>query len=141
MGKRKLGKKGVIFQPKITRGLEIGSILKVADNSGAKTAKIIAVPRYKAHYQQVPLATIGSMVVVAVQKGTPDTRRKILRAVIVRQRQHFRRANGQHIEFEDNALVIVNESGETKGTEISGPVAREAAVLWPRVATIASLIV
>ncbi|NMC08428.1 MAG: 50S ribosomal protein L14, partial [Candidatus Lokiarchaeota archaeon] len=74
-------------------------------------------------------------------KGSPDTRRKILRAVIVRQRQHFRRPNGQHIEFEDNALVIVNETGETKGTEISGPVAREAAILWPRVATIASLIV
>ncbi|NMC05724.1 MAG: 50S ribosomal protein L14, partial [Candidatus Lokiarchaeota archaeon] len=49
MGKRKMGKKGIIFLPKITRGLEIGSILKVADNSGAKTARIIAVPRYKAH--------------------------------------------------------------------------------------------
>ncbi|HME52041.1 MAG TPA: 50S ribosomal protein L14 [Candidatus Lokiarchaeia archaeon] len=141
MGKRKIGKKGVIFQPGITRGLEVGSIIKCADNSGVKTARIISVPKYKAHYQQVPLATIGSMVVLAVQKGTPDMRRKIVRGIIVRQRQHFRRASGQHIEFEDNAVVIVTDTGDPKGTEISGPMAKEAAILWPRLASIASLII
>ena len=141
MGKRKVGKKGIIFHPGITRGVSVGSILKCADNSGAKLARIIAVPKFKNRYQQLGLATVGSMVVVSIQKGTPDMRRKIMRAIVVRQRQHFRRASGQVIEFEDNALVIVSDDGEPKGSEISGPIAREVAVLWPRLASIASIII
>jgi large subunit ribosomal protein L14 len=141
MGKRKIGKKGIIFLPKLNRGLPVGAIIKCADNSGAKLARIITVPKHKNRYQQVAAATVGSMVVLAVQKGTPDMRRKIVKAVVIRQRQRFRRAGGQWLEFEDNAAVIVGEDGDPKGSEISGPVAREAATLWPRLASIASLIV
>lgn len=141
MGKRKIGKKGVIFHPRITRGVPVGAIVKIADNSGAKTARVIAVPKYKGHYRQYPLATVGSMVVLAVQKGTPDMRRKILRGIVIRQKQHFRRFSGQVLEFEDNSVVIVSEQGEPKASEISGPVAREAATLWPRLASIASIII
>ena len=141
MGKRKIGKKGVIFHPKITRGLPVGSILRVADNSGAKLAKIISVPKFKNRHRQYPLATVGSLVVLAVQKGTPDMRRKIVKGVVIRQKQHYRRPNGQWLEYEDNAVVIMSEDGEPKGSEISGPVAREAAVLWPRLASIASIII
>ena len=141
MGKRKIGKKGIIFHPKLTRGLPVGSIVRVADNSGAKLVKIIAVPKFKNRHRKYPEATVGSMVVVVVQKGTPDMRRKILKGIVVRQKQRFRRKFGQWIEYEDNAVVIVSDDGEPKGSEISGPIAREAAVLWPRLASIASIII
>ncbi|MHA1371363.1 MAG: 50S ribosomal protein L14 [Promethearchaeota archaeon] len=141
MGKRKIGKKGIIFHPKLTRGLCTGSILKCADNSGAKLVRIIAVPRFKTRLSQYPQATVGSLVVVSVIKGTPDMRRKIVKGVVVRQRQRFRRKTGQWIEYEDNAVVIVSDDGEPKGSEVSGPIAREAAVLWPRLASIASIII
>ncbi|MEM3312148.1 MAG: uL14 family ribosomal protein, partial [Thermoplasmata archaeon] len=53
----------------------------------------------------------------------------------------FRRPDGTMVQFEDNAVVIITENGETKGTEIKGPVAREAAERWPRIAAIASTII
>ena len=68
-------------------------------------------------------------------------RKKVFPAVIVRQRRPFRRADGIWVQFEDNAAVIVTSNGETKGSEIKGPVAREAAERWPRIAAISSIIV
>jgi large subunit ribosomal protein L23e len=56
-------------------------------------------------------------------------------AVVVRQRQAIRRPNGVFIYFEDNAGVIVNNKGELKGSGITGPVAKECADLWPRIAS------
>jgi len=61
-------------------------------------------------------------------------------AIIVRQRKAFRRRDGIYIYFEDNAGVIVNPKGEMKGSAITGPVAKEAADLWPRVASSAGAI-
>ena len=55
-------------------------------------------------------------------------------AVIIRQRQTFRRKHGVYIYFEDNAGVIVNPKGEMKGSAITGPVTKECADLWPRIA-------
>jgi large subunit ribosomal protein L14 len=75
-----------------------------------------------------------------VKRGNPEMRKKVLRAVIIRQKRPFRRPDGLWIKFEDNAAVIVTETGETKGTEIKGPVSREAAERWPRIAAIASTI-
>jgi len=81
------------------------------------------------------------MIAVSVTKGAPDLRRQIFPAVVVRQKKVFRRADGVRIQFEDNAAVIMTPEGELKGTEIRGPVAREAAERWPRVANLASMIV
>ena len=61
-------------------------------------------------------------------------------AVVIRQRKTFRRIDGQFIYFEDNAGVIVNNKGEMKGSAITGPVAKECADLWPRIASNASSI-
>ncbi|KAK6028094.1 ribosomal protein L14p/L23e [Ostertagia ostertagi] len=58
----------------------------------------------------------------------------ILQAVVIRQRKSFRRKDGTFIYFEDNAGVIVNNKGEMKGSAITGPVAKECADLWPRIA-------
>jgi large subunit ribosomal protein L14 len=81
------------------------------------------------------------MVMVSVRKGTPDLRKQILPAVVIRQRKPFRRADGAWVEFEDNAAVIMTPEGEMKGSEIRGPVAKEAAERWPRIAGASSIIV
>ncbi|MCL2033001.1 MAG: 50S ribosomal protein L14 [Methanomassiliicoccaceae archaeon] len=124
-----------------TRGLQNGSQIDVIDNSGAKVIEIITVPGYHGVARRVPSAGIGDMVIASVKKGTPAMRRQIVFAVIVRQRRPTRRADGTMVYFEDNAAVIVSETGETKGTDIKGPVAREAADRWPRIAATANTIV
>ncbi len=124
-----------------TRGLVTGSELDVIDNTGAKKIKIISVPGYHGVARRYPNAGIGDIVVASVKKGTPEMRRQVVYAVIVRQRRAFRRPDGIMVSFDDNAAVITTETGETKGTDIKGPVAREAAERWPRVAATASVIV
>ena len=69
------------------------------------------------------------------KKGKPELRKKVMPVVIVRQRKAFRRKEGTFIYFEDNGGVIVNNKGEMKGSAVSGPVAKECAELWPRVAS------
>ncbi|MEM3440024.1 MAG: uL14 family ribosomal protein, partial [Candidatus Bathyarchaeia archaeon] len=75
-----------------------------------------------------------------VRKGTPELRKQMFHAVVIRQRMPYRRPDGIRIQFEDNAAVLVTPEGELKGTEIRGPVAKEAAERWPRVANLASMI-
>jgi len=124
-----------------TRGLQNGSRLDVVDNSGAKQIEIITVPKYHGVLNRVPSAGVGDLIIASVKKGTPQMRRQIVFAVIVRQRRPMRRADGTMIFFEDNAAVITTDNGETKGTDIKGPVAREAAERWPRVSATANMIV
>ncbi|HHT76090.1 MAG: 50S ribosomal protein L14 [Methanomassiliicoccaceae archaeon] len=126
---------------KQTRGVCSGSVLNVVDNTGAKTIQIITVPGYHGTSRRVPSAGVGDIVIASVKKGTPEMRRQIVHAVVVRQRRPFRRADGVMVMFEDNAAVITSETGETKGTDIKGAVAREAAERWPRIAATASIIV
>jgi len=95
---------------------------------------------YKGRLRRLPSAGVGDLIMTSVRKGTPDMRRKLFRAVVVRQRMPFRRADGIWVEFEDNAAVIVTEEGEMKGSEIRGPVAKEAAERWPRIASASSTI-
>ncbi len=99
------------------------------------------MPGYHGRVRRYPKAGVGDIVVVTVKKGSPEIRKQLVYAVIVRQRRPFRRADGTMIQFEDNAAVITTETGETKGTDIKGPVAREAAERWPRIAAVASMIV
>ncbi|CAO1414203.1 unnamed protein product [Diamesa serratosioi] len=75
------------------------------------------------------------MFVATVKKGKPELRKKVMPAVVIRQRKPFRRRDGTFIYFEDNAAVIVNNKGEMKGSAITGPVAKECADLWPRIAS------
>jgi large subunit ribosomal protein L14 len=81
------------------------------------------------------------MIMVSVSKGTPDLRRQMFPAVVVRQVRLFKRPDGTRLSFHDNAAVIMTPEGELKGTEIRGPVAKEAAERWPRVANLASIII
>ncbi|NHW23412.1 MAG: 50S ribosomal protein L14 [Archaeoglobales archaeon] len=129
------------LKAKIPRALPTGAMLVCADNSGAREVQIISVIGYKGVRRRYPAAGVGDMVVVSVKKGLPEIRKQVHYAVIIRQRKEFRRPNGERIKFEDNAAVLVNEEGEPKGTEIRGPVAREAAERFSKIATIATTIV
>jgi large subunit ribosomal protein L14 len=129
------------YRPYITRGLLAGSRVACADNTGAKELKVINVMGYSGRLRRVPSACVGEMIAVSVTKGTPDLKGQIFPAVVVRQKKTFRRAEGVRIQFQDNAAVIMTPEGELKGTEIRGPVAKEAAERWPRVANLASMIV
>ncbi len=123
-----------------TRGIQTGTRLDVVDNSGARTIEVIAVPGYKGVARRYPSAGVGDLVMGTVRRGTPQMRRQIVHAVIIRQKRPMRRADGTMVFFEDNAAVVTTETGETKGTDIKGPVAKEAAERWPRVAATASTI-
>ena len=126
---------------KVVTGLQVGSYVKVSDNSGAKVAMIIGVPGYHGRLRRIPPAGVGDMVVVTVKKGTPEMRHQVVRAVVIRQKKPFRRPDGTWVAFEDNAVVIVTEDGAPKGSEIRGPVAREVVERWPRIGNVASIVV
>lgn len=125
----------------VMRGLNTGARLECIDNTGAKVVQIIATPKLKGTHRRYPKAGVGDMVIISVKKGAADMKRQILKAVIVRQRRPFRRSDGTMVQFEDNAAVIVTDTGETKGTMIKGPVAIEAAERYPKIASNASIII
>ena len=124
-----------------TRGLPTGARLLVADNTGAKEAMLINVIGYVGTMRRNPAGGVGDMLKVSIKKGSPSTRRQMFNAIIVRQRRPFRRVDGTWVQFEDNACVITNERGDVKGSDIKGPVSREAAERWPRIAATAKQIV
>ncbi len=124
-----------------TKGLPVGSKLRCIDNTGAKEVRTVSVINYHGVHRRYPKAGVGDLIVVSVTKGTPEVKRELSRAVIVRQKRPFRRSDGTTVEFEDNAVVLTHENGDTKGSEIKGPVAREAAERWPRVGATASMII
>jgi large subunit ribosomal protein L14 len=100
------------------------SVVKVADNSGAKKALVIRVlggtrKRY---------ASLGDKVVVAVKDALPNGTVKksdVAKAVVVRTVKEVRRKDGSYIKFDENAVVIIDDKGEPRATRIFGPVARE----------------
>jgi large subunit ribosomal protein L14 len=126
---------------KITRALPTGARLQVVDNSGAKEIEIISVRGFGGVRKRMPRAGIGDLVVASVKKGTPEMRKQKVHAVIIRQKKEYRRPNGLRVKFEDNAAVITNETGEPKGSGIKGPVAKEAAERWSKIASMASILV
>jgi large subunit ribosomal protein L14 len=108
----------------------------VADNSGAKEILVIRVlggtgKRY---------ASIGDQVVVAVKSAIPSSSVKkgsVSKAVVVRTKKEIRRQDGSYIRFDDNAVVLLNNAGEIRGTRIFGPVARELREKYMKIVSLA----
>ena len=127
---------------RITRGLPVGAYVEACDNSGAKVLKIFSVINTKTVKGRLPSAGIGDLVMATVKKGRPDMRKKVVWAVVVRQKKEYRRAEGTRIKFEDNAVVVLkDDKGNPKGTLIKGPIAKEAADRWPAIAKLAKIVV
>ena len=110
--------------------------MTVADNSGAKSALCIRVlggtgRRY---------ASVGDKVVVTVKNAIPSGDIKkgtVSKAVVVRTNKEIRRADGSYIRFDDNAVVLLNNQGELRGTRIFGPVARELRAGYMKIVSLA----
>ena len=104
--------------------VQVETILTIADNSGARTAQCIRVlggsmRRY---------ARVGDIIVVAVKDAIPESDVKkgdVAKAVVVRTKKEYRRPDGSHIRFDQNAAVLINEDKEPRASRIFGPVARE----------------
>ena len=100
------------------------SMLKVADNSGAKLVRVIQ-PLGGSGKRK---ATVGELV-VAVVEGASSTGqvkdKEIVRAIIVRTRKEIRRPDGSYIKFDDNAATIIDKDGNLRATRVFGPIARE----------------
>ena len=125
----------------IVRGLTHGSMCTCADNSGAKEVKIITVYRYKGRRRTNPKGGIADMVNVVVKKGKPEIRKKVEKAVVIRVRKEYKRPDGTRIKFEDNAVVLVDEKGLPKGSEVKGVVAKEVGERYPKIAGISAGVV
>jgi len=104
--------------------IQMQTMLRVADNSGAKLVRCINVlgPSNRRWGE------IGDIVVGSVRKRLPTSdieKGQLVKGVIVRTRSAYRRKDGTHIRFDDNAIVLINPQGEPVGTRVFGPVARE----------------
>ncbi len=99
------------------------SRLEIADNTGAKSARMI-----RRLGQNKKTASIGDIIVANVKESTPDASVKkgtVVRAVVVRTKAPIRRSDGSYLRFDSNAIVILDDKNNPRGTRIFGPVARE----------------
>lgn len=103
--------------------LQLLSRLEVADNTGAKSARLI-----RRLGQNKRSASVGDVVVVNIKESSPEAAVKkgtVARAVVVRTRAPIRRSDGSYLRFDSNAIVILDANNNPRGTRIFGPVARE----------------
>ncbi|NBD39230.1 MAG: 50S ribosomal protein L14 [Verrucomicrobia bacterium] len=103
--------------------IQMLSTIKVADNSGAKEAKMI-----RRLGQLKRTAGIGDEIVVHIRDAAPDSNIKkgtVCRAVVVRTRAPIRRSDGSYLRFDNNAVVLISNDGQPRGSRVYGPIARE----------------
>lgn len=104
--------------------IQTESRLVVTDNSGAKEVLVIR----NLGGSKVKFTNVGDIIVGTVKKAQPNAgvkKGQVVKAVIVRTKFGVKRKTGEYVRFDDNAVVLINEKGEPKGTRIFGPVARE----------------
>jgi large subunit ribosomal protein L14 len=126
---------------KITKGLNVGSFVDVADNSGARIAKITSVVGGKTKKGRYQTAKVADWVKVSIRAGDPKMRGQLFDAVVIRQKRAWKRKTGERVCFSDNAVALLkDEKGNPKGTQIKGAAAREVQERWKEVAKLAASI-
>ncbi|MCR4284892.1 MAG: uL14 family ribosomal protein [archaeon] len=124
-----------------TRGLNIGSMVEACDNSGARIVRIVSVKHGKTSKGRQGYAKIADWVKISVRKGDPKMKGEVFDAVVVRQKKPWKRNTGERVCFSDNAVVLLkDEKGNPKGTQIKGAIAREVQERWKEVSKLASTI-
>ena len=104
--------------------IQLKTILDVADNTGARKASLISVLKSKGKMW----AKVGDIVRVNIKESTPDAAVKkgsMAKGIIVRTKKSIRRLDGTYVRFDSNAVVIIDDAGNPRGTRVFGPVARE----------------
>ena len=125
----------------LTRGLNIGSNVIAADNSGARIVRIVGVKHGKTTKGRQQYAKIGDWVKVSVREGLPTMKGQVFDAVVIRQKKPYLRRTGERVAFTDNAVALLkDDKGNPKGTQIKGPVAREASERWQSVGKISKYV-
>ena len=126
---------------KLTNGLNIGSGALASDNSGARIVRIVGLKGMKTKRGRQQYIKLGDLVKISVRKGDPKMKGEVFDAVVIRQVKPFRRLTGERVAFTDNAVALLkDEKGNPKGTQIKGPIAKEAAERYPFLAKIAKFI-
>lgn len=138
-GKNKKEKK--VSRQRLTRGVQVGTVLSCVDNTGAKIIKMIGCKDFGGRLNRLPTASPGDVIICTVKKGKPDMRKKVVPVVLIRQKKELRRREGIRVCFEDNAGVILLPTGAVKGSQISGPIPREVGEMWPKISSLASAII
>jgi len=116
--------------------IQLQTMVDVADNTGAKQAMVIRVlggSTARAGKPRLRTAGVGDVVICTVKKALPNTdfmkpgnrKSRVVRAVVVRARKSTRRSDGSYVRFDRNAVVLIDDKGEPRGTRIFGAVARE----------------
>jgi large subunit ribosomal protein L14 len=124
---------------RVTRGLNIGSEVEAADNSGARIVRIVSVKGGRGRKGRQTPVKVADWVKVSVRKGDPKMKGEVFDAVVIRQKKPWGRPNGERVCFSDNAVALLkDEKGNPKGTQIKGPVAREIQERWKEVSKIAA---
>jgi large subunit ribosomal protein L14 len=108
--------------------IQMQTRLDVADNSGAKEVMCFKVLGGSASHYKRRIAGVGDIIIASVKKASPGGDVKagdVVRCVVVRTRNQTRRSDGSYVKFDRNAVVIINNDGEPRGTRIFGAIARE----------------
>ena len=98
------GRSGIKYR--ISCGLPVACVMNCADNTGAKNLYVIAVTKIGARLSRVPSGSVGELFLASVKKGKPELRKKVLPAVIIRQRKAYRRREGYFLYFEGKYQTI-----------------------------------
>jgi len=104
--------------------IQVETMLKVADNTGARKLKCINIPG-SSHRRYV---SVGDVIVCSVKEASPGgvvKKGDVVKAVVVRTKKEINRPDGSHIKFDENAAVVIRDDNSPRGTRIFGPVARE----------------
>ena len=115
--------------------IQLLSRIEVADNTGAKKARMI-----RRLGQNKKTASVGDVIVCHIKESSTDATIKkgsVVRAVVVRTKAPIRRQDGSYLRFDENAIVILNDDGTPRGTRIFGPVAREPRAKFMRIISLA----
>jgi large subunit ribosomal protein L14 len=129
------------LKARVTKSIPVGAYIECADNTGAKKLQVISVYGYKGKRRRKPSAGVADIIKCSVKEGTVKWRKQVVRAVIIRQKKEYRRANGLRVEFEDNAAVLVNDKDEPVGSQVKGPMAKEVTDRFLTLGKIASVVV
>lgn len=132
--------KGISSSP--VKSIPLKARIVCADNSGAKELELINAKGYKGRLRRLPKAGVADVVICSVKRGKEKMRHEVVYAVVVRQKQAYKRSDGTRVKFEDNAAVLVNpKTFEPLGTEIRSVIAKEVVERFTAIGKIASIVV
>lgn len=128
---------------RMTKKLQVGSNIRIIDNSGAAAAKLLSVKHYGGVKNRYARAGIGDLCTCTVTAGPPDIKHTLVPVVIVQQKGYFKRPDGVTVRFQDNAGILLKDpqSDEPKGSIIKEPVAKEAIERYGKIGKIAKVVV